>query len=528
VLERFTSPRLLRLVATAALAALTLGCSQYKTIVVFHTSDVHGHIASRPAKWHKPNPKRMVGGYAALASLVRKEKHPHVILDSGDIFQGTPVGSISRGQASVTLMNALGYSAAVIGNHEYDFGEQVIREMAKSATFPFVSANIFRRSDGKPVSYAKPTHMLNVGGVKVGVVGLTTEETATATLPKNVRHLRFADIVSTARKHAVKLRKQGAHIVIALTHCGVSYRVSRTWLHPRDFVVGPSDLKFKGDIHIARGAPVDIVFGGHTHTGFEEPWVDPVSGVAFVESFEKLIAASRIEITVDVTTSKVVSIRGKLIPLWIDKVGEAPDILKLTKRVRRDIDKQVSVKIGDAPDALKRVHGGLDSPIGNWMTDIMRRAAGSDIAFQNSHGIRNNIEKGPITLRDVYTVMPFDSTLVVVTLTGAQVQQMLRDNIRGSSSRVQVSGLTVRYKLKLDGHSVGDLNVRVGGAPLDPKRNYTVATNSYLSSGGRGARVMVGAPQKDLGVIVRDVVVNGIRKAPVLKAPPTGRIQILR
>ena len=174
--------------ATALCASLVIAAaflpnvarSERHEIVIFHTSDVHGGYDARPARHHKAAPDRLIGGYAVLANLVKRETRPKILLDSGDIFQGTPEGNLTLGDASIALMNHLGYAAMVIGNHEYDYGEENLRRLEKLAKFPMLAANIFLNRDGRPVDYATPHHMVTVGGVKVGILGLATRHTATA------------------------------------------------------------------------------------------------------------------------------------------------------------------------------------------------------------------------------------------------------------------------------------------------------------------------------------------------------------
>ena len=125
--------------------------AELRQVVLFHTSDVHGGLTARTARWHKANPKRQIGGYAALMNVVKREKLPHVLLDSGDIFQGTPEGNLTRGDAVVAAMNAVGYGAMVIGNHEYDFGEANLKRLIGMAQFPVLGANIRLKASGARV-----------------------------------------------------------------------------------------------------------------------------------------------------------------------------------------------------------------------------------------------------------------------------------------------------------------------------------------------------------------------------------------
>ena len=153
------------------------------TISVYHTSDVHGWYSSRSAKWDKENSTRAIGGFPALSALVKKEKNPWLLLDSGDMFQGTPEGNFTKGMATVALMNRLGYSAALVGNHDYDYGEESLKAMVSSASFAMLGANVYRKEDGKSASYLRPYTIVERAGKKIAVLGLAGKHTATSTLP---------------------------------------------------------------------------------------------------------------------------------------------------------------------------------------------------------------------------------------------------------------------------------------------------------------------------------------------------------
>ncbi len=506
--------------AAAALAAL-------HTVAIYHTSDVHGQFASRPARWNKADPERKVGGYAALAALLSKETTPYLLLDSGDIFQGTPEGNLTRGDASIALMNALGYKAMAVGNHEYDYGEPNLERLAGEAKFPFLGANIYRKADGERVAYAKPTARFEIGGVSFGVVGLATRKTSHSTLPANVKHLRFADEASEARGFAEHLRRDGAEVVIALTHCGLAESLATRLVDPSTFVPTAADLRYRGDLAIARAAPVDLVLGGHLHTGLLRPWKDPVSGVTIAQSFVGLTVVTRLELTYDDEAKKIVSLDGRLIDLWVDQNGEDPKVAALIKEYSDKVGAALDKPAGEAAADMPRFDQGLDSPIGDWMTDVMRAAASADIAIQNSFGIRADLRRGPVTLRQIYEVMPFDNTLVIVSMKGSEVERLIRDNLLGARTAMQVSGLRVSYRLGADKDRPLWVKIAKDGRALDARKTYKVATNNYLAGGGSGAQAMRKARKTDTGRNVRDLLIEDFKLHSPVQPPPTGRFELL-
>jgi 2',3'-cyclic-nucleotide 2'-phosphodiesterase (5'-nucleotidase family) len=138
------------------------------TVAVYHTSDAHGWYSARPARWDNANPDRMIGGFAALAAHLKKETTPYILLDSGDMWQGTPEGILTKGLASAALMSQLGYAAAAPGNHDYDYGEGPLKALIAAANFPFLAANVYEKKTGARAPYFKPYTQLEVAGKKIG------------------------------------------------------------------------------------------------------------------------------------------------------------------------------------------------------------------------------------------------------------------------------------------------------------------------------------------------------------------------
>lgn len=503
------------------------GCaSTARHFVIYHTSDVHGGIEARPAKWYATNPARMIGGQGALGGLIAKETEPKLLLDSGDIFQGTPIGNLTRGEAVVAGMNALGYTAMAIGNHEYDYGEPTVTQLHQLANFPLLAANIRQRSDGERPAYAQPSLLVDVGGVKVGIVGLATRHTSTSTLPANVAHLLFEDEVATGDRVARLLREQGAEVVIALTHCGLAPTQARKRIEASALTLTPQDEAWGGDLRIARETSVDLVLGGHLHTGLSGTWTDPVSGKVIVQSYEGLEAVSRVSVTVD---DAGVHATSELVDLWVDQTGQDARVegvvAAYAERVGPALDRPVATLEEDlrrSPPAPGEQYSSLDCPLGNFFADAMWRAVpNADGAIQNSHGIRADLYAGSVAVRDIYRVMPFDNTLTVVTISGEVLLGWLRDSLSAGQTKLQVSNIAVTVTFD-DKGAVATLRAAVGGEAIDPARSYRIVTNSYLSSGATPR--LAGVPVEDTGRSLRDVLERALEDASPVKAPKTGRI----
>ena len=502
-------------------------------LVIFHTSDIHGYIKPHKARWYEPNPSRMIGGFEALGAHRDAEQRPYLLLDSGDIYQGAPEGTLSKGRSVVTLMNSAGYHAVAIGNHEYDFGEDNLRALQSMARFPFLASNIQRRANGAPVSYAQPWALFEHGGIKVGVVGLATRFTSTSTLPAHVEHLHFVEEVEAAKPHVKALRAAGAELVIALTHCGVGPSVSRKRVRSADFVPTQADLHYPGDIQIAREAGVDLVLGGHAHAAFSELW-RPEGGVWIAQSGEHLEGFTKV--IINKGEGGALQIKGSLVPLWIDEQpaphpearGLKAKLAAQVKEIEAQVGAEMNVKIGQSADPLPRFaeppH--LDGPLPNLFCDAMAQVGEADFALHNTFGFRNDLPRGELNVGHIFQVMPFDNQLAVMQLTGAQVEQLLAENLEGGASRIQVSR---QLKLIVE-HKEGKAllkSLSFKGEPIEAERSYKVALNSYMAGGGSCCKALAELPSTNTAIPLRILFMNVIREGSPIKAPQVGRITVV-
>ena len=492
------------------------------TIDVYHTSDVHGWYSSRPARWDKENSTRTIGGFPALSALIKADKNPHILLDSGDTFQGTPEGNLTKGMATVTLMNQLGYSAADVGNHDYDYGEPNLKELVKASSFTWVGANAYLKKTGEPLDYLKPYVILNVAGKRIAVIGLLGRHTATSTLPANVKHIEFRNEPAEAARWTAEVKKLKPDAIIILAHIGIGGDTLG--------IVDVSTWTFAGDkdrhstLAVARAAGgADVVMGGHNHVGLLHGYYDRQSSTLIGESYWGLTEVSKINLAFDDATGKLKSVTDELVPLWTDITGEDPAVAETIKEFSSGVDKEMSKVIGESAVDLGFSKAGLDSDIGNWFADAMRRRAGTDAAFQNTAGIRADIKKGPVKLRDIFEVMPFENTLVKLTMTGQQLAKLMADNLRGGHSKLQVSGLKITFRDTPEGAK--DITIEKNGKPVKPDDKLTVATNNYLTTGGTGGKVFGEAESSvDTMLTIRDLLIKDIMANPVKTAPEGGRI----
>ncbi|MEK7287764.1 MAG: 5'-nucleotidase C-terminal domain-containing protein [Elusimicrobiota bacterium] len=485
-----------------------------RRLVIYHTNDIHGYISAREAFFYKENPKRMIGGFAAFAGVIKKEELPKIWIDSGDFFFASPEGNLTNGESVLTLANALGLAAMAVGNHEFDLGERRLGALAKRAQFPFLAANVMVRkykTEGERPSYVQPYVIRDVGGVKIGIFGLITPNTPYVTLPKNVRYLKFLRPVNVAANLVKDLRSQGAELIVAASHVG--------W-------AGDGE-DFEDDKYLASHVPgIDIILGGHTHTRLDRPYQDPANKTIIIQSGSYLTAVGRLELRLG-EDGKISKFEHLLKDLWIDETPEDPQTLRVVTPFKDMVDRKLAEVLGETKVDLTSSREG-ESVLGNIIADCMREAVRADIAMQNSGGIRSSISAGTVTLRHLYNVLPFDNTIYTMTLTGSQVKEVLEASLSDAVIRLQTSGLIFRYDMtRPKGRRLTE--VMVGKKPILVTKNYTVATNNFLADGGDGYKTFLnGSLRKDTKTVLRDSMAQWIKKHTPLKPALEGRMTAQR
>lgn len=474
-------------------------------IVVVHTNDVHGWILPRPDK----KSSRAFGGAAALASLVKKERaaaERFLLLDAGDWWQGTPEGSIPKGKAVGEVFDALGYDAAVTGNHEFDAGEESLKALVAGMKTPVVTSNVLSEETGAQVPYLKPFLVKDVGGVKVGIFGLVTSHMRRLQFPKNISGLAFEVEAEAARKAVAALKAQGAEVVVMISHVGQEY---------------PDRPGVLGDETVVKAVPgIDLVVGGHVHVP-----LDPsrrVGSTLIVNTGCYLEKAGKAVLGFDDQARKVVSSTASLRTLWLDEVGEDPAVKALVEKWRLEVGHSLDVVVATVPAPMQRDRL-KDSVMGNWVTDCMRRWTKTDLSVQNSGGLRFDFSPGPIRLRDIFTLMPFDNHLVTIYLTGKALREVFESSVGSPIGILQVSGASVRYDAKAPvGSRLRELTVR--GRPVVPEETYSVTVDEFVVKGGAGFSGFGTATESAYhDSLTRDVLGWCAADEGTLKIPSLGR-----
>jgi 5'-nucleotidase/UDP-sugar diphosphatase len=470
---------------------------------IYHTNDVHGWIMPRADKLQ---PDRPLGGAAALKSLLNKDSSPKLVLDAGDWWQGTPEGSLTHGEAVAEVFNAIGYDAAELGNHEFDAGIEPLKSLIAKLGMPVLAANVYG-ADGKHVPWTKQRIIKEVSGVKFGIFGLVTSHMDRLEVPERLKGLTFRREVDEARDQVAALKKEGADVIVAVTHVGYE---------------APDKPPFEGDQTIAREVEgIDVIVGGHTHTPLFHAWRDPAHGTLVVQAGSYLTKVGRTTLKIDPAARRVAASSDELLELWPDRVGEDAAVKAIVDRREKDLGEAFKLVVATAAADLDRAAAG-ESGLGSWMADCFKETAGADAVILNGGSIRSDIPAGPMTLRSLFEAMPFDDNVVKVKLSGAQLRSAL-DHVIGSPKIAQVGGMTAEYR-RLKPRHERLASVTAAGAPIDDARTYTVATLDFLA--GSYEEFSSSGPVETVA-LGRDALRACAEKQKTIAPPAPGRLKDL-
>ncbi|HBZ86177.1 MAG TPA: hypothetical protein DEO67_03450, partial [Candidatus Edwardsbacteria bacterium] len=379
----------------ASLTFLIAGTAQAKEwqhLIILHTNDIHGHLPQEEAWWINPNFPPPIGNAAAVATIIKEERQRaeqngwgFLLVEGGDIFQGTPLGEFTKGQAVIDFMNLMGYDAMTVGNHDYDKGQEVLLDLIAGAGFPVLGANVVDSSSGRTVDYLRPYVILERGGLRIGLFGLLTHYMRGMSTPEHVRGLDFAKESATAKQMVDSLKAQDVDLIIGLLHTG-----------------------FRHDKAIADTvAGIDVIIGSHSHTGLRTAYEDPRHHTIIVQTFGHLTTIGKLDLMIDPDTKRIVGYNSELKELFTEAVPQDTMVDRIVSESAARAEKGFDESLGEALVDIKRGGGDKESSIGNFVCDAMMDATGADIAFQNSAGIKADIMKGEITYRNIYKVDAF-------------------------------------------------------------------------------------------------------------------------
>lgn len=474
------------------------------SLTIMHMNDTHAHVEPLP-------------NMITAIKEVRAEHPDALLFNAGDVFSGTLYFNQFKGQADLALLNMMDIDAMTFGNHEFDLGSsenghKSLSEFIAGADFPFISANVDFSGDAYVGSKVSDTFtedaqdsmiydgmVKEVNGEKIGIFGLTTEETLQTSSPVNATISNYA---AEAERAVAAFEEMGVDKIVALTHIGYD-----------------SNPAVGNDLMLAEQVDgIDVIVGGHSHTKLEQPTVvdtdengEAKDPTVIVQAYQYAENLGELDVEFN-DQGQVVGYEGRLIDVT-EKQAD-PDAVSVLASYKNEVDQVSNEEIGAV--ALKPLTNPRlsdsdvsvradETELGNLITDAMLAKAQEKmpevaIAMQNGGGIRAPIDQGPITVGEVIAVLPFGNDPAVVRLSGDEIKRILEYSVRlapeESGGFLQVSGMKFTYdSTKEAGSRVVSMQVKQGDvyADIQPDQMYAVTTNNFTAKGGDGYDVFAQA-----------------------------------
>jgi 5'-nucleotidase/UDP-sugar diphosphatase len=425
-------------------------------------------------------PVNGAGGLARVATLKQRMSangHPVLMLLAGDFLSPSVASSVFKGEQMVATLNAAGLDYATLGNHEFDFGINVLKQRMAESSFTWVVSNVVDAKTGGAIGKAVPYAVKTIGGLKIGVVGLCI--TTSSIAPAWRGDFRFLDPMASAAKYLPALKREGVDVVVALTH-----------------------LEFSDDRALAQKFPqIDLIVGGHEHY--------PLTTAEGHALISKAGSDAKFAARIDLLRKERFF---ELIPVT-SEIPDEPKTAAVADGYEARLGRELDTVIGTTTTALDATDVRLvkETALGNLIADALREDVKADVGLSNAGGARGSrvYPAGPLTRRTLLSIHPFGNIACKIAVTGQVLREALLSGVSflpiGNGRFPQLSGVT----MKVDPHATGDRRVsdiRVNGQPLDLNRTYTIAMPDFVMSGGDGytmfanRTVLVDAQSGDLVV----------------------------
>lgn len=504
--------RLLLPLAVAALAACSPAVTPAPTssaladdrIQLLHTDDIHGHLDADIVQSASASPTFRAGGMAQLAGQVAvfRARAPQrtLLVDAGDTWQGTFISNTNKGEAVTKAMNLMRYDALAVGNHDFDWGQEVLAQRASEAAFPLLAANVIETRTGRSPPYLKPFVVRDLGLTRVGIIGLTNPASGTIVKVTSIAGLQFLPAADSLRPVIAEVQKQ-ADIIVVAAH------------------IGTLDAT-----QLARDVPgIDVIIAGHDHAPVQTARLEGRTTIVDAGPYTQYLG--RLEIVVDRATRKMKdAVRGGVLtPIAANpNVKPDPEIAKLVAERRAETEKYTSRIVGRTNEPLTNVRE--ETGFGNLITDAFveygrQQGWKTDVAFYNMAGVRAAFSPGPITYGQLYEALPFSNTVVSVDLAGADLAAII-DRAACVGGRLHMAGVVAVFRFDA-GTPNCVKSITVGGVPLAPTRTYHVATIDYLLLGGDGHNGFA----KGTNVIYGDVEVDVVAAYISAHSPVSPKVE---
>jgi 2',3'-cyclic-nucleotide 2'-phosphodiesterase (5'-nucleotidase family) len=494
------------MLAPALLALALVGRADSTLLRILGINDFHGALESRQFGW---SGGRLVGGAAALKASLDSAaaacRCPVLRLDGGDELQGTLASNLVYGRSTIEALRRFGLDAAVVGNHELDWGVDTMMARMKESNWAWLAANVFDSLTGRRPVWAVPFTMVERGGLRIGLVGYMSARTKQMVSAEQVAGLRWQRGVGAIRDALDSLRAAGADLTILVAHEG-----------------GFCDsLPCRGEIFtLAReldSTRVQLIVSGHTHSLVNAR----VNGIPIVQSRSSGTAYSVSDLVRRDDGQREWRIRVETV--WADQITPDSGVNAVLDRYRPMVERLAGRRVAFLADTLTR--RGNQFALGNLIADAQRAALpGIDVAIMNNGGIRRDLPAGPVSYGDLYELHPFGNNVVRVSVTGAVLRQALERALVSGRPGFHVSGVRVRFdSRKPAGQRIVDLR-RLDGSRIQPRRTYVVGVTDFLQTGGDGLTMLVPFTPRRTGKTDLEALIAYLERAPQpVRAPADPR-----
>lgn len=481
-----------------------------KTVDILSFNDFHGTMEEAGKNI----------GAAKLAGEIKKAKEANpntLVVASGDLYQGSAMSNLLHGKPVSEFLKSIGLLTSAIGNHEFDWGRDYIPQWAKDGGFDnFLASNIYSKTTGEPVTWAKPYIVKEIDGKKIGFIGIATPETAYKTKPENVKDFEFRDPVEASNTWAKYLKEvEKVDAVVALTHLGAFQDKSGK-------VTGEAE-DFANKV-----TNIDAIITGHTH----QRVAGKVNNIPVVQGYYNGRSLAKTSLGFNIE-GKIVLAEASVDDLYnrASKLTEDPEVKAMVAGYVKDLAPILSAKVIDLGMDLSHdtsQNGGL-SPMGIWTTALMAEVGGAQIAVTNGGGLRRGFEKGPITMGLMYELMPFDNTIVTLNIKGSDLKRVIEHGIMAEGFKPgQFYGLKVYYDKDAKANSRIKGMTLLDGTPIEMDKYYKVVTNDFIVDKGdqydfTGAIDIVdtGKPIRDeMATLLKSMTAEELRALEAIASKP--------
>ncbi len=468
-----------------------------KNVDVLSFNDFHGNVLESGKNIGAAKLAGVINEYEAKES----EVYSTFAVSAGDLYQGTAISNIKYGKPVSDMLKAIDFEASALGNHEFDWGTDKINKWETDGEFEFLAANIVEKGTEKIVNYAQPYKIVEENGARIALIGISTPDTVTATLADNVKNVDFLDPVKTVAKWTKVVREtENVDAVVVISHCA-AYQDAKT-----KAITGEA-------AEIAKVYGVDAVIAGHNHAIVS----GKVGNVPVVEGGYNGRGLAKLSFTFDYDNNLVAVEPNVQSFLGIEKT------LPIDKNVETLIaahNTELAPLMGVVVTSLKEKLSHDDkntavTPLGVVVTETMRKIAGTQIGLTNGGGIRRSLEKGDVTVGDMYEILPFDNTLVTLDVKGSDLYTIIEHGINTKGfAWGQYAGIKVWYDAQTGKVSSIRLN---DGTKIDLDKYYSVVINDFMLTGGDGYNFSNAKNVVNTNVVMRDAMAedwkeNGIPK----------------